>query len=268
MFKYLFILIAIIITAIISILNSITNVFYILLIFIGFTILVTITFFILLYLVSLTMSNKKIYTTKSKIVDCFFNEVLRLLEDLFNVKVKVTNKELLPNEKSLYVYNHRSNFDPMIMAERFRDKNMVHISKPGNFKIPIAGEFARRNCYIEMSKTSPRDALKSINQAIEFIKDDKYNVGVAPEGTRNKTDDALIDFKDGCFKIALKAHCPIVVCTLTNCKDIHKNAPFKRTKVELKVVRVLNYEEFKDLKTHEISDMVKEIMINDLCGGE
>lgn len=43
---------------------------------------------------------------------------------------------------------------------------------------------------------------------------------IFPEGTRNKTDDLMLPFKEGSFKIAEKSGCPIIPMAITNSADV------------------------------------------------
>ena len=46
---------------------------------------------------------------------------------------------------------------------------------------------------------------------------------IFPEGTRNATDELLLPFKEGSFKMAEKTGCPIIPMALTNSADIFEN---------------------------------------------
>ena len=87
-------------------------------------------------------------------------------------------------------------------------------------------------------RENDREALTAILRGIKQIKDDEYCVGVYPEGTRNATEDTLLPFKSGCFKIATKTNCPIVVMSIKGSDKIKNRYPFKRTTVTLEVVDV------------------------------
>ena len=87
------------------------------------------------------------------------------------------------------------------------------------------------------------------------------SVGVYPEGTRNRTDDTLIDFKPGCFKIAVWAKSPIVVSVVHNTNMIKKHGPFRKTKIVMEILDVLEYEDFKGMSTIEIGELVREKML-------
>lgn len=89
-------------------------------------------------------------------------------------------------------------------------------------------------------------------------------MGVYPEGTRNRTEETLLEFKHGCFKSAVWAKSPIVIGVVHNSNNIKNGFPFKRTKVHFEIVEVMPYEQFKDWSTVQISDYVKEKMLTRL----
>lgn len=96
--------------------------------------------------------------------------------------------EKLPkNERFLLVCNHRSKFDPILTWYVLRDYNLAFISKPENF---------RRCCFMAIDRENPRNALKTIHQAAELIKQNEVSVAVYPEGTRSKTCE-LLPFHNG-----------------------------------------------------------------------
>ena len=228
----------------------------------GYFIAIAVVFFVLAYIIGLlTISKKKEYDKVSKFHALLFDLTLGFLFDAGRAKIHIVGEEKLPKEASLFVYNHRSRFDALSISIKVKGRRMVQISKPENENIPLAGEYMHRCCYLTIDRENPRNAIKTINRASTFIKDYGYNVGVAPEGTRNKTDEELLPFRDGCLKIAQKAECPIVICKMYNMEKICKNFPFKRTHVYVYYLDVLKYEDIKDLKTFEISEIIREKML-------
>ena len=188
---------------------------------------------------------------------------LRFLDRFFRIKLVVKGEEKLPKCPALYVFNHRSNFDPMLVADRYRKRNILMISKPQNFRIPIAGGFIHKAGYMAIDRENDREALKTILKAIDYL-GQGYSVGVFPEGTRNKNGLDLLPFHAGVFKIALKANVPIVVMTLHDTQKVHVNFPLKRTKVYLNVLKVITPEEYEGKATHEISQEVFDMMQADI----
>ncbi len=267
MLKYIFLLLSILFTTLITYFSKLTFIndwYFCLLILIASYLVMIMLYFVIIFLISLTINAKKEYSKTTKFHKWILDQTLQLLCELGRVKIKVVGREAVPsNQKYLFVYNHKSNFDPMIQSFIFKRHYLIHISKSDNFKIPIAGPFIRRNCYLEINRDNPKEAVITINKAADFIKTGYASIGVSPEGTRNKKD-GLLPFKSGCFKIAHKSKCPIVVCTMRNTEKIHKNFPLHQTKVEMRILKVIPYSEYSDLTTIQIAEMVRKMIANDL----
>ena len=233
-----------------------------LLLMLGYFVAVAVLFFIFAYLFALiTINKEKEYNKVSKIHGFLLDITLAFLFHAGRAKIHVIGMEKLPDEPALFVYNHRSRFDSLSLSIKVKGRRMIQISKPENKKIPLAGEYMHRCCFLTIDRENARNAMKTINKAADFIKEQKYNVGVAPEGTRNKGEEELLPFRDGCLKIAHKAECPIVICKMYNMEKICKNFPFKRTHVYVHFLDVLKYEDIKDLKTYEISNIIRTKML-------
>lgn len=267
MLKKIFFLLSVFLTVLISFLIHITlweDIWIPIVLFIGCYVGVVLLYFAFIGVLSLTINTKKEYDKPNKFYALLLTLTMEMLTNYSRTKVKVIGKELIPtDQKYMFVFNHRSKFDPIIQSYVLKKSNLVHISKPSNFKAPIAGPFIKRSCYLPIDRENAKNGLKTILKAIKLIETNTASVGVSPEGTRNYGD-GLLPFHNGCFKIALKAKCPIVVCTMRNTSDIHKNFPWKKTKVEMRILKVLTYEEIKDLSTNDISNIVRGIMVDDL----
>ena len=227
---------------------------------IGLTIAFILLFFLILLIVSYCINQKKPAEKQNKVCLYIFKIVLAFLMRWSGARVKVGGKEKVPSGNALWIMNHRSNFDPMVLANVFKFDNMIMISKPGNFKIPILGGFIHKMAYMSINRDNDREALKTIIKAIGRVKEG-YSLTIFPEGTRNKTEDELLPFKSGVFKIATQANVPIVITTIYGTEKICKNFPFKRTKVYLDVVGVISPEDYKGKQTHEIADMAASMML-------
>lgn len=183
--------------------------------------------------------------------------------NLLRIFVKKKNFESIPKEKCLFIINHNSNFDPMLMIEAISDAPLICVTKPENFKFPIAGPFIRRCGYIDINRDDPRKAIKAINKASDVLSSNIGHVCICPEGTRNKTNQPILPFHPGSFKIATKAECPIVVIDVKNTKAIKKNMPFKHTIVEMNVVAVLTKDDYQDKSTQEIAEYCQNKILED-----
>lgn len=78
---------------------------------------------------------------------------------------------------------------------------------------------------LPLDREDNRAAVKTINEAVELLDENVVSMGIYPEGQTNKTEEPLLPFRNGAFKIAQKAKVPIVVCVIENTEKILKNFP-------------------------------------------
>lgn len=267
MLKKLFFCLGIITTIILSFvigLNSWYDFYIPILLFVGSYFGYAALYIIFIGIISLTINTKKEYDKPNRFYKYLTTITMEMLINFAHVKLTVKGKDLMPkDQKYMFVFNHCSNFDPIIQSFVFRKHNLIHISKPENFKVPIAGPFIKRCGYLSIDRENDRKSIKTILKAIHLIENQTASIGVSPEGKRN-FNGGLLPFRPGCFKIALKAKCPIVIATMRNTTQIRKNFPFKVTPVEMRIVKVLEYEQIKDLSTNEISQIVRKYICDDL----
>jgi len=217
-------------------------------------------------LIALTINWKKDYKKISPFYNYIFILWYKYVTSFAHIKLHFKGLELIPHDKKfLTVCNHRSNFDNFFQAIAL-DKvheNIAFITKPDNYKIPLARNYMKRGLYLPIDRENVRNALKTIMQSIAFINDKVINIGVFPEGTRSKSGQ-LLPFKPGCLKIAEKTECPIVVFTLQGSEKISKNFFWKRTDVYLEVEKVIQPQEFVDNSTVDVSDEIRKLMLDKL----
>ena len=179
---------------------------------------------------------------------------------LIGVKVRLVGGEKLPKEgRFLVVSNHVAAFDPLIVILGLKKTWVSYVSKPENFKIPIVGRYMHRCLHLPIDRDNPRNALVTINEAADQIARGAVSMGIFPEGTRSKTGE-LGEFKNGAFKIAQKAKCPIVVAAIKG-MDRAKHRLFLPTTVTLNILGVLPYSETAELRTADISEKVRSMIL-------
>ena len=224
--------------------------------------------YILLVIVSaLLVDRKKEYEKESRYYRFLLNSTTFLAAKLIRIRLHVTGAEKLPGGRFLMVCNHRSKFDPILTWLVFGDRQLTFISKPENFKVPVFGRLIHRLRFMPIDRENPRNAVKTINRAVDLLTRDEANVAVYPEGTRNYGE-GLLPFHNAMFKIAQKAHVPLVILTVRNTYDIQKNYPLRRSHVYIDVAHVLDADEVKKTKTAVLGESVREIMLTSLNGGE
>lgn len=226
----------------------------------GLTLASLLIYFLVLLIVSYCFNQKKPVEKPSKVCLFIFHLTLAFLMRWSGAKIIVRGSEKVPSGNALWIMNHRSNFDPMVLSNVFKFKKMIMVSKAGNFKIPILGGFIHKMGYMAINRENDREALKVVLKLIARVKEG-YSVTIYPEGTRNKTDAELLPFKSGVFKIATQTKVPIVVTTVYGTENIHKNFPFKRTKVYLDIIDVIEPKDYEGKQTHEISELAEQMML-------
>lgn len=205
---------------------------------------------------------KKDYARTNKFYERFMNYTLWLFLKLINVKVVLTGKEKIPTDtRFLFIANHVSNFDPVIARATLGKYDIDFISKPQNFKLPVVRRFLHRMKFLAIDRDNPRSSLKTLNKAIEYIKNDEGSMGVYPEGMRSFSGE-LLPFHDGVFKIAIKANVPVVVACVTGQGEIKGNAPFKKTVVKFDILEVLPVKE--KITSHELAEQARTLIQNKL----
>lgn len=185
--------------------------------------------------------------------------VISLVMQVLRIKMHITGKEKLPEEKFLFVCNHRGAMDPLVTMGVLKKYNMGFVAKKELFKIPVISRLMHKRFCLSLNRGDVKDSAKTILRAGEIIKNDLASMGIYPEGTRNHNDE-MLPFMHGAFKIAKKAGCPIVVATIRNTEHIMKNAPLKRTHVYLDYIGVISKEVVAENTTVALSDMARKMM--------
>ena len=210
------------------------------------------------------VSKLKPATKVNKFTRFLLCDAMHYIDRLARVRVHINGKEKIPtNERFLLVQNHASRFDPMVVNGYLQKYDIAFITKPSNFKIPLAKRLMPRLFYQGIVREDPIQSLGVMKNSIELIQNNVTSIGVYPEGTRHK-DGQIGDFHEGVFNICLKAKCPLVVVTTSNTDYIADNYPWKATRVDLNVVKVYTYEEMEGKTALALSNEVKELMLKDL----
>ncbi len=189
------------------------------------------------------------------------NEFVRLF--VLNLHIdEIVNKENIPKDTNIAVYaNHRSGADVLIALSALK-KPMTFAAKNSLFKYKIGAKWLRGFGILSIDRENDRETLKEIIKGIRLM-EDGLSMLVFPEGTRKKDEFHNLDsFKPGAFKLATKSKIPVIPLALIGAQDFRKQVIKKPTKVKVIVGEPIYYEEYKDMSTKELSNMVaKRIMV-------
>lgn len=180
---------------------------------------------------------------------------------LLGFRIHLSGEELLPDRPFLLVGNHRSSFDPLATLVVLAKHKLSFVSKPENMKIPVAGRFMCCTSFLSIDRDNARHAVETIRRAAANISERGIAMGIYPEGTRCKTGE-MLPFRNGAFKIAQMAHCPIAVTSVYYQK--RRFLPIRD--VYLHIIGVLDEEYVAANRTNDISERTRALLEADLKG--
>ncbi len=196
-------------------------------------------------------------TVSLAIVSWAFNVVLFLS----GVKRTVIGEENVPTDKAvLYVGNHRSIFDIVIAYPRV-PRPTGFIAKKEILRVPLLNIWMIYMDCLFLDRSDIRKGMEMILTAIDKVKNG-ISIFIYPEGTRNKTELPLGEFKKGSFKIAQKTDCPIVPVVINRSDEIfEKHLPFiKSTHVTIEYCKPIIMSELPKEDQKNIDQYVKKIV--------
>ena len=151
-------------------------------------------------------------------VNFFTTAFPQLLLAASGVRVNVLGKENLRKQRpAVFLFNHRNNFDGVIVASLVQD-NWTAVGKKELQSDPIVGTLGRLVDTVFIDRDNPKAAIESLREAEELTRKG-LSVVIAPEGTRLDTR-SVGAFKKGPFRLAMSAGVPIVPIVIRNAEAI------------------------------------------------
>lgn len=173
-----------------------------------------------------------------------------------NVIIDAHGLENIPKENGFIMYpNHQGMYD-MLAIINVITKPTSCVMKKEAANIPFLKQVLSCMQGYSLDRENVRQGMEVILNVAKDVRKGK-NFVIFAEGTRSKNGNNLLPFKGGSFKAATKSKCPIVPVAL-----IDSFKPFDTNSIEPVTVQVhflepMLYEEYKDMKTTEIADIVK-----------
>ncbi len=218
-------------------------------------------FFIIAMIASIFVSKKKRYHYSEFYAKLLYNYE-RFVLRLFNVKIIVKNREIVPEENFIIISNHRSNIDSFVLDVVLKEKRLLLAAKKSLFNIPWFGKFIWRNNYLYITREDTKRDLKELLYGAKLANEENYCLGIFPEGKRNFTEEPILPFLNGYHVFLNKTHKPILVCSLKGTHNVNDKLLFKKHIVELDFLELIDYEKYSKMTKEELneycSNMIKE----------
>ena len=166
------------------------------------------------------------------------------LLDRLKISVGVKDKERLPKDgQYLVISNHRGIIDPLILEIALKESHIfgLWVSKKELYNSPFFGIFVRNagSILLDREQSQMGGFFSDIKKGVK----EGASIFLFPEGTRNKSDKPLIEFKDGARIMALKNRLPILPVYI-------------RTHTDKTLGTALNDKNAKQMITIEIGELI------------
>lgn len=144
--------------------------------------------------------------------------------ELFVTQAKIETKgiENIPDEPVLFVSNHRSYYDILVIHTTCT-KRPGFVAKKEMEKFPLLNWWMKDICCVFLDRDDLRSGIQMIKDGAAMIKNG-HSMVIFPEGHRNP-DTELATFKEGSLKLAEKAGCPIIPVTLVDTRKLLEARP-------------------------------------------
>lgn len=127
-------------------------------------------------------------------------------------RVKVVGIDNIPQEGSCIIAcNHKSNWDGIIIAGLLKKRKINVLAKKELFKNKILKSFLTKLNVIPVDRENPD--LSTVKTVLKLLKNNEV-IGIFPEGTRNKGEDAFSQAKAGLGMFAIKGKTTVVPVSL------------------------------------------------------
>ncbi|MHA7130057.1 lysophospholipid acyltransferase family protein [Algoriphagus namhaensis] len=153
-----------------------------------------------------------------KISFVFFRAWAGVWSFLCGIRYEIEGQEFIAKDKSyIFIFNHRSFLDAPIIPLTV-PKEVRAIGKKELSKIPVFGLIVSRVA-IWVDRSNAESRQKGLEAVAKLIGKGK-SIMIAPEGTRNDTQETLLPFKKGAFRLSAETQIPILPMAIIGADQI------------------------------------------------
>ena len=186
----------------------------------------------------------------------FLSNLAKVVNKRGRVKVECYGIENIPKETGYIIFpNHQGLYDALAFLET-HERPFVTVMKK-----EVKDIFLLRNVIHLLQaeiidREDVRQSMTVIKNMTNRVKNGE-NFIIFAEGTRSRNGNQVGEFKGGSFKSAMNARCPIVPAALIDSYKAFDTNSIKKVTVKLIYMKPLYYEDYKDMKSTEIAELVQ-----------
>ncbi len=187
--------------------------------------------------------------------------IVQLMKRTGGVHTKAYGTENLPKEGGYIMYpNHQGKYDALGIFHT-HEKPCSVLMDEARSHAPITSQVVDLVEGKRIEKDNIRQSMRIILEIAEEAAAGKRFI-IFPEGGYFHNHNVVKEFKPGCFKSALKAKVPIVPVALIDSYKVFEGFHPGRVYTQVHYLPAIPYEEYKDMKTVEISELVRQKIID------
>jgi 1-acyl-sn-glycerol-3-phosphate acyltransferase len=183
----------------------------------------------------------------------------------FHIDFVVKGHQEIGEGPYLFVCNHQSFVDPMMVTSTL-DHPIIFVGKAEIKKMPFFGRILKGMGGVFIERGNLRQEIKVLQHVKKSLIDKQASWIIFPEGTRNRDHrHTLLPFKAGSFKIALDSKVAIIpIVVYGSFRPLNAKYHLRRYPVQVSYLPMINYDQYKDLKTIDLSDKIYKVMQEEL----
>ena len=174
------------------------------------------------------------------------------------IETECFGQENLPKDQGYVMYpNHQGKYDALgIMISHPTPCSLVMDKAKSN--TILVSEFVDLVQGKRLEKDNVRQGMQIILEVSEDVKNGMKYILFPEGGYEFNNKNKVCDFKAGSFKCAVRAKAPIVPVVLIDSYKVFNTFHLGSVKTQVHFLPPLYYEDYKDLKTNQIAEVVKE----------
>lgn len=134
------------------------------------------------------------------------------------INIEIVGKDKIDNKVMLFVANHKSNIDPIILLKISLDQNIPFLTFVAKKELEGTkfGNIASLLDVIYIDRNNLRNVVKTINDEVKMIIEEKRSLCIFPEGTRVFDNNKFGEFKPGALEAAYQTYASIQPVVIVN----------------------------------------------------
>ncbi len=176
------------------------------------------------------------------------------------IHTKVFGKENLPKDGGYVMYaNHQGKYDTLGIIN-VHDKPCTIVIDEKRSRLIFANQFISLLKGCRLDRTNIRSQVNGIYSIIKEVKAGRRFI-IFPEGGYKDNKNKVKDFLPGSFKCAMKAKSPIVPVVLIDSYKVFGINSIRPVTTQVHFLKPLYYDEYKDMNSTDISNEVRNRIV-------